>query len=281
MVISLLFVAKVVISVAMVMGLTLIAENVSPRIAGILSGYPLGVAIALFFVGIENGPVFASKSAVYTTAGFCASLALVVAYHWAAMRVVRHQVLLASTSSVVVFLMVAAVLRDIPFVLWSGVGLTGCMIFLCRWRFRHIENVVIEKRVQLTLPVALVRGFAAAAMVLVITGLARIVGEKWTGVFSAFPVTLFPFLVVIHLTYGWAQTQVVIKHFPAGMGSLLVYTATVAMAYPRYGVVTGTLLSFLLATLYLVIFFALPMKARLYLAVLRRIIKDGRFRALP
>ncbi len=250
-----LLLIKIVVSVAMVLGLTLIAERASPRIAGILSGYPLGVALALFFVGIENGARFAADSAVYTTAGFTASLVLVFVYCWIMTKVKRHQVLTASAVAVAAFVVAAAVLQRLPFGLWSGALLTAGAIVFCYRRFRHIANVTINQRIRLTFAAFLVRALAAAAVVLMITGLARMIGERWTGVFSAFPVTLFPLLVILHLTYGPAQVQTIIKNFPAGMGSLLTYVVAVAMTYPRYGVVMGTLLSFLLATGYLVALF--------------------------
>jgi len=60
---------KILVSVFMVLTLSLIADFVSPRIAGILSGYPLGAAISLFFIGFEIGPGFASESALYTMTG--------------------------------------------------------------------------------------------------------------------------------------------------------------------------------------------------------------------
>ncbi|BBM05156.1 hypothetical protein HAALTHF_03370n [Vreelandella aquamarina] len=40
--------AKLGLSVSMVLGLSAIAVRASPRIAGLLSGYPLGTALALF-----------------------------------------------------------------------------------------------------------------------------------------------------------------------------------------------------------------------------------------
>lgn len=252
---TLLLLVKIFVSVAMVLGLTLIAERVSPRIAGILSGYPLGVALALFFVGVENGARFAAQSAVYTTAGFTASLVLVYVYHWTVVNVKRHQVLAASSVSVAAFVLVAAMLQRMPFELWSGALLTGGAILFFHRRFGHIANVTINQRIRLTFWAFLVRALAAAAMVLMITGLARMIGERWTGVFSAFPITLFPLLVILHLTYGPAKVQTIIKNFPAGMGSLLTYVVAVAVSYPRYGVVMGTLLSFLLATGYLVALF--------------------------
>lgn len=252
---TLLLLVKIFVSVAMVLGLTLIAERASPRIAGILSGYPLGVALALFFVGVENGARFAAQSAVYTAAGFTASLVLVYVYHWTIVNVKRHQVLAASSVALAAFVLVAAVLQRMPFGLWSGALLTGGAILFFHRRLGHIANVTIDQRIRLTFLAFLVRALAAAAMVLVITGLARMIGERWTGVFSAFPITLFPLLVILHLTYGPAQVQTIIKNFPAGMGSLLTYVVAVAMSYPRYGVAMGTLLSFLLATGYLVALF--------------------------
>lgn len=58
-----LLLAKIATAIIAVVGLSLVAERVSPRVAGILSGYPLGTAIALFFIGIELGEPFAAASA--------------------------------------------------------------------------------------------------------------------------------------------------------------------------------------------------------------------------
>ena len=55
------FVAKLMSSVSIVVLLSWIAERVSPRVSGILSGYPLGAAIALFFYGVEISPEFAAS----------------------------------------------------------------------------------------------------------------------------------------------------------------------------------------------------------------------------
>jgi len=246
-----LLAAKVVVSMAMVLGLAWVAERVGPRVAGVLSGYPLGVAVALFFVGVENGADFAAHSAVYTVAGFCASLALVVAYRAVARVAGARQVLLAPLLSVPCFLAVSALLSRLPLGLAGGTALTLAGVCLSLWHFRRIENTTIDRRIRLSAAALLLRAAAAAAVVLLITGWARVIGEEWTGVLAAFPVTLFPFLVIIHWTYGWPQAQTVIKHFPLGMGALLLYTLAVALSYPRVGVLVGTGLSFCLASVYL------------------------------
>ncbi|MCJ7685384.1 MAG: hypothetical protein MUO68_13955 [Desulfobacteraceae bacterium] len=74
------FLAKLISSVSIVVLLSWVAEHMGPKVAGLLSGYPLGAAIALFFYGLEVSPQFASKSAVYTMIGLVASQAFVYCF---------------------------------------------------------------------------------------------------------------------------------------------------------------------------------------------------------
>ena len=60
---------KIGVAVFMVVGLSLIAEKVSTRFAGLVSGFPLGAAISLFFIGYEIEPSFAARSALFTILG--------------------------------------------------------------------------------------------------------------------------------------------------------------------------------------------------------------------
>ena len=49
---SLFLITKIAVTIGLVLALSLVAERVSPRAAGLLSGYPLGAAIALFLIGL-------------------------------------------------------------------------------------------------------------------------------------------------------------------------------------------------------------------------------------
>lgn len=244
-----LLLAKITTSVTMVVGLTLIAERVSPRVAGVLSGYPLGVAVALFFIGIENGADFAAASAVYTLAGFTASLVMVYVYY----QVARHYaVITAATVSVLAFVATTGILRLAEFNLLTGSLITLGTMAITVYLLQPISNVKIEKQVRFSFWVLFIRAAATTAIILLITGLAARAGTRWAGVMSAFPITLFPVMLILHLTYGVNQVFTVIKNFPLGMGALLIYTATVAYGYPSFGVVWGTVLGFSAATGYLI-----------------------------
>ena len=248
---ELIFVAKIVVSILAVVALSLVAEHVSPRVAGLLAGYPLGTAIALFFIGIENGDQFAADSAVYTLAGFSASLVLVCAYLLASRWTRRAQVLVCGFAGVLAFAVAASGISHLSIGLLGGCVLTALAIAGFSFVFRTIPDSQVEQRIRMSGGVIGFRAITAAAIVLAITGVAKWVGPGWAGVLSAFPITLFPFLVIIHVSYGMAQVQTIIKHYPMGLGALVVYTLTVANVYPLVGTPWGTALGFAVATLYL------------------------------
>ncbi len=270
---------KLLVSIIAVVGLSLVAEHVSARIAGILSGYPLGSAIALFFIGIEQGSAFAAEAAVHTLAGFSASLVLTFCYYQGSRKLQRWHLPVAMVSGLGGFLVAATLLQLLPLgvvdqaatgVVASGLLggglLTALSILLFSWLFRSIDNVALTGRVSISRQVLLLRALMAAATVLFITGIAGWVGPAWSGLLSAFPITLFPFMLILHYSYGKGVVYTVIKNYPMGLGSLLCYTITVSLSYRYWGVGWGTAAGFLIATLYLV---------GLYLWLNRRQSSDG------
>ncbi|PIQ38778.1 MAG: hypothetical protein COW58_15430, partial [Thalassolituus sp. CG17_big_fil_post_rev_8_21_14_2_50_53_8] len=58
-----LLLAKILVTFLTVVLLAKVAERMSPRHAGLLAGFPLGTAIALYFFGWQQGPQFAADSA--------------------------------------------------------------------------------------------------------------------------------------------------------------------------------------------------------------------------
>jgi hypothetical protein len=78
--------------------------------------------------------------------------------------------------------------------------------------------------------------------------LAEILGTRWTGLLTGFPATFLPTLLIIHLTYGAAQTHAIIRNFPVGV---IFYILTVAVTFPLWGIYGGTAASLAVSFLYL------------------------------
>jgi hypothetical protein len=242
---------KVFVTILLVTGLSVVAERVSPRTAGLLSGYPAGSAIALFFIGLEQGALFAGQSAPYNVAGLTGTLIFLLVYYHVSARARRFNILVSSAAAVTSFLASVGVISALRLPPWAGVLMTAAAIPLFIYLFRAIPNAGIANRVKLGPRVLLFRAAISALVILLITGAAYLVGPKLTGLFSAFPATIFPLLLIVHSTYGVAQVHTVLKNVPQGLGALVLYSITVSFVYPAFGIYWGTLLSFGVATAYL------------------------------
>lgn len=245
-------VIKLMVSVALVFGLGMIAVHSSPRIAGLVAGYPLGTALALFFIGVEISPRFASDSAVHTLAGFTATLALCGGYLVAGRRDGLSGAVSGCLGGMAAWMVVGWGITQIDFNRMTATLTTLMGIALFGWLFRHVADVQVKTRLPLGRLALILRAGFATAIIFVITILAHLVPSAWAGTLAAFPVTLLPFLVMLHASYGAAPAATVIKHYPMGLGALLGYTLCVSLTYASWGLVPGTLTGFAIATLWLV-----------------------------
>lgn len=256
-----LLIIKALISILVVMGLSLVAEHASPRAAGILSGYPLGTAIVLFFFGLEKGPEFAAASAPFALAGLVASQTFVFCYYKGSLGY-GHSLVRASATAVCGYLIAAVVLSRLHLSLALSIILPAASVFVFAFLFRQIENRTVAARAPLTLNTILLRAGFSGAIIIAITTLPGMAGPEWSGLFSSFPSTLFPLILIVHFTYGKEHAHTIIKNFPLGLGSLIVYCLSVYAFYPGWGIYAGTCASFFSATLYLGIYSAAHRRLR-------------------
>jgi len=247
---------KVTITILIVSALSVIAERISPRAAGILSGYPLGSAITLFFIGYEQGADFAGQSALFNVAGLAALLCFFFIYYHVSRRIDNKGMAIAAASLAgaggFFALNGGLQLLQLSRVGCIAVGAAGIIGF--GLLFRGIPDAPIHRRVRLGAGQVVFRAALAAAVILSITGAAFSLPPSWAGLFSAFPATVFPLVLILHATYGAGQAHTVIKNLPNGLWALVLYSLTISAAYPRLGIYWGTLSGFAVATIYLVAF---------------------------
>ncbi|MDJ0781361.1 MAG: hypothetical protein QNJ22_05285 [Desulfosarcinaceae bacterium] len=247
-----LLIVKILTATLIVVTLSVVAEKVSPRISGLLAGYPLGTAMALFFYGLELGPRFAADAAVYALLGLIATESFVYIYYHLSLRLRRWSALLSSLGATTAFLLVAQMFSHLPAVPSLVMTLTVLSMGLFIYLLRKLPDVTIGRPVRLGPRVLLLRALLSAGLIVLITAIARLVGERWAGLLSGFPITLFPLILIIHLTYRSTHVHTIIKNFPRGMGALVLYSISVHLLYPPLGIYLGTAAAFGVATLYLV-----------------------------
>ena len=247
-----ILVAKIVVTMIVVVGLSLIAEHASARLAGILAGSPHGIAIVLYFIGVEQGTEFAARASIYAIGGLTATVLFVYVYFRLCRRRGWSGVVLASVGGIAAFFGCASVVHRLALDPVPAGVLAVAMILVVWALMRRVENVSISRAVRIGRIDILLRAALATAMVLGITGVAHAIGPDWSGLLAGFPTVSLPLLLIIHVRYGGEPVATIIKNFPFGLTALVVFTITVSFAYPAFGMGLGTLAGFAAAATYLV-----------------------------
>lgn len=242
---------KLIVTVIIVSGLALIAEHGSPRLAGLLSGFPTGSSITLTFIALELGPAFASESALHNIAGMPAMLCFLGVYWLASARWPKAALFLAPLCACLGFFSVAALLHAVNLPPAAAIFLSAGLVMIFQRLFQRIPEAAIEHRIRLGWGALAFRALVAAGAVLAITGAAQAVGPAWAGLLTSFPVTVFPLLIILTYTYGPAPAQAVVKHIPRGLWALMAYTLTLWLTAPAWGVLWSTLAGLTAAVLLL------------------------------
>lgn len=244
-------VAKALWSAAVVLALSAVAERVSPRVAGILAGAPHGTVLVYFFVGRDMGTAYVVDSTAYGIASFTATIAFMVAYQQVSLRVRRGAIGVSALAATGVYFAVAAGIAALELSRLGAVAITMVASAFALWLMRRIASVRVAHPVRLTLRLLAVRASLAAVFVVSAIALATSLGPRWAGLMVGFPMTMLPTLLIVHATYGAPSTHAIIRSFPLGVGSIVVYILTVSVAFPRLGVEGGTAVSLLAAMAYL------------------------------
>ena len=248
---------KMGVAVTAVLSLSFLAEAVSPRFAGIMSGYPLGAAITLFFEGYEISPGFASEGALYTAVGLIATQAS--AYGYFRFSILTKglsrapRVGISALGGLLFFFPAAVLVRLLRVNLVTAAFFPSISVLFFIFLFRGVQNVSIEKKSNAGIGSLLMKAFFAAVIVFAATFSAKAVGSAWAGIFAAFPMTMLPAAMIIHFTHGPEHVQAYLKNVPKGLGSAIVYSLSLRIFYPLYGVFGGTLICYAFATCYLAI----------------------------
>ncbi|QWU98567.1 MFS transporter [Francisella salimarina] len=254
----LLITIKIILSALMVLGLIYISEK-SPRLGGLFSGLPLSVGLFTYFYARENGLQFLIDSMPYAFAGFCCTLLFTIGFYLGGKLFLNNRyfnTLSALFVGFVIYFISGYILTKFSINIFSGFMIFLVAMFITILFFRRVADnkhtkVAVKLKPANKLIVITFRIILVASLVLVITGVSRIVGHEWAGIFSSFPVMLTSVTTVLIFTYKDQLFPGVLKHFSYGVSILLIYDLLIYWLYPIMGINWGTLAAYIVCFIYL------------------------------
>jgi hypothetical protein len=221
----LLLLLKLLLSPALVAGVTLASRRWGVRVGGVLTGLPMVAGPTLCFYAIEQGDDFASEAARAALLGIVAIGAFCVAYaHTARVHGWRVSLLAGWTA----FAGAAAALYVVS--LPRLVELAAALVALeVARRLIPPAGALAAAPLppQWDLPL---RMAAAALLVLLLTGLAGLLGPRLGGILSAFPVVTVVLAVFTHVQRGQPAVAAFLRALLRGLSGFAVFCAVFCVA---------------------------------------------------
>lgn len=250
---------KVLVAVFLVITLVFISERNS-KLGGLIIGLPLGTGIMVFFYGLEQGVDFVVKAAPYGIAGIVSTVFFGFGFYLGG-KLFRSSsllnVLVAYFSGLFAYLLFSFFLsyfdknvRQID--LLTSLIMIGLSLILSLIFYRNVNKNEKVKVKKFKFPVLIFRALFVIAVVLTITGLAKIIGAEWAGLIASYPTTVSPLLIILAYSYKDEIYPVLLKTMSYSISTLVVFYLVVLFVFPLVGIYYGILASYVICFSYLI-----------------------------
>lgn len=250
----------------LIASITIIAEKKSPKIAGILMSLPVITFLSLLFIAVSQGVNFSSKAALWNPIGAIADLVYMglfavgikipvyleqgkqkVAYtykndNFSKIKEIIFGLLIGFAGYFITIMTLSKFPVNNGWVSLISLWIASVIFYLV---FKRLGEIKIEKKPLISSNDIVLRGLFGGAVVAGVVILADSTGFIWGGLFSSFPGTITPVLVLLHLRNGKEMSNSIIKSSPIGLSATGLYSCMVWLLYPLYGIFVGTLASYL------------------------------------
>ena len=228
---------------------SVVAEKSSAKLAALLGGLPSTILIALFFIGLNEGPHFAAKAVTVTpiTLIIDAFYMLFMAAY-ASKGYFKSLIIFSACWSIIMWLVV--VFKFNAYLISLSIWALGLIILvnvadkILPAKATKLSNVTFTRRQLLAR--SLFSGTVIAFTVLI----SKYSGPIVSGIFTAFPAVYLSTYTILYFARGLTFSQTVIKPLTiSGTINVIVYGLAVYIFYPRFGIYTGTVMAFIISLL--------------------------------
>ncbi|MFA6528791.1 MAG: DUF3147 family protein [Candidatus Gracilibacteria bacterium] len=238
---------------------TLFTENKGSKIGGLISGLPSTILLACVFIGITQEPDFVAQ-AMQTL-----PLALIIdnIFLLILILLIGKGLFKSLTIGLAAWLLLA-----IGFNYITGLNyylsilifltVTFCILFVTE-KILKIESAKENKK-PYTKTQIITRGLFGGMIIATATITAKLLGTYWAGIMSAFPAMFMSSMIILSRNQSPKFAQATGKILILSSISPLIFSSAVIYTYPHFGIVFGTIISYLIAGIWTTIAYPIVKK---------------------
>lgn len=240
-------------------GFTLLAERLGSKKGGLIANLPSTILIALIFVALVQDAQFAAKATDAVPIGmlidtlFLLAFILLVKY-----GLIKTVVLSLGTWFVLAFLAQKIHLSNILLNMILYVITAVAAYLLLEYKSKIPAKG--KSRKKYTPGSLLIRALFAGSVVAGTTIISTFAGTYWVGLFSIFPAVMLSSMVILTINQGADFARATGKVMILSSTNIIVYAYGVSLTYPILGVLLGTIISFGMSFLWVLLLHPLIQK---------------------
>jgi len=245
----------------LIASITVIAEKKSPKIAGILMSLPVITFLSLIFMAMSQGVDFAGHAALWNPIGAIADL-VYMGFFAGGIKIPEYidikqngkyrngsdrikEVFCGLITGFAGYFVSILILSKLSISSgWISLIFLWIAAIISYKIFRRFPYMKIAPKKIAPSKDILFRCLFGGSTVAAVVILGDSAGYLWGGLFSSFPGTITPVLVLLHLKNGKEMSYSVIKSSPIGLSATGLYSCMIWFLYPLYGIFMGTLVSY-------------------------------------
>jgi hypothetical protein len=231
----LMLAVRMAVAAGFVVSASVIAERSGPAIGALVATLPISAGPAYAFLALDHDAAFIAQGALSSLPINAATIFLGLTYVVLAQR---HRALVSCAGAVVLWGLLAWIIRSVPWTLAGGLIVNGIAYAICiplLRRFRHVKMPLITRRwYDIPLRAALV-----ATLVATVVTLSGWVGPTISGILALFPVVFTSMMLILHPRIGGKPTAAVIANSAWGLVGLGIAIAVLHVAALRFGSAIG------------------------------------------
>lgn len=235
---------------------TLLAEKFGSKLGGLVGNMPANIFISMLFIGITQGPQFASDVAAAVPAGMAIAGFFLFTY----IAAVRRHGALAFVPAFAVWFFLTLIVGSYGVVdLASGIlayAISTIVLFAVLEYWLKMPSARSSEKQHKRIDL-LLRAVFSGAVVASVVAIAAILGPVWGGLAATFPAVMSSMAYIVTKSQGSRFAQGFCKVMLVASPNIVVYVIAVHFTFPIFGIWWGTLVSYICAALFVIAIYPL------------------------
>ncbi len=229
---------------------TVLSEKLGTKIGGLIGNMPSNILVSFLFIGWTQTPEFAANAARIVPLAMVIDSVFLFTFIICAKKY-------GLFSFIPAFLAWAILAYPIGTIAYDNI-LFGTLIYLLITIFLfyilefklQIPSIERKEKKSYSIKELLLRACLSGGVVSSAILIAAFLGPVWGGIFSIFPAVMFSTMYLLTKSKGVDFSRATGKVMLLASTNILVFAIAIVYTYPKYGLIFGTILSYLASVLF-------------------------------